>query len=128
MIEMLKGFPENVAAYACHGHVTKADYDTVLMPDVADRFSRHEKLRIYYEVAPDFDAMKLAQATLTRPENMIPLIGNYKPGMTASILDTNTAEALTFGNGVCIYHFAALDAAQEDALKDGAFWVPKRSR
>lgn len=55
MIEMLKGFPENVAAFACHGHVTKADYDTVLMPDVEDRLSRHEKLRLYYEVAPDFD-------------------------------------------------------------------------
>ena len=54
MIEVLKGFPENVAAYVCRGHVSKADYDTVLMPDVADRLSRNEKLRLYYEVAPDF--------------------------------------------------------------------------
>lgn len=54
MIEVLKGFPENVAAYVCHGHVSKADYDTVLMPDVSDRLSRNEKLRLYYEVDPDF--------------------------------------------------------------------------
>lgn len=25
MIEMLKGFPDNVAAFAYHAHVTKAD-------------------------------------------------------------------------------------------------------
>ena len=27
MIELLKGFPDNVAAFALHAHVTKADYD-----------------------------------------------------------------------------------------------------
>jgi hypothetical protein len=27
MIELLKGFPDNVAAFALHGHVTKDDYD-----------------------------------------------------------------------------------------------------
>ena len=26
MIELLKGFPDNTAAFALHGHVTKADY------------------------------------------------------------------------------------------------------
>ena len=54
MIEALPGFPENVAAFACHGHVTKADYDTVLVPDVADRLNHHDTLRFYYEVASDF--------------------------------------------------------------------------
>ena len=33
MIELLKGFPDNVAAFALHGHVTKDDYDRVLIPD-----------------------------------------------------------------------------------------------
>lgn len=37
MIELLKGFPDNVAAFAYHGHVTKADYDQVLIPDFEDR-------------------------------------------------------------------------------------------
>lgn len=54
MIELLKGFPDNVVALACHGHVTKADYEPVLIPDVNDRFTRHDKVRIYYEIAPDF--------------------------------------------------------------------------
>lgn len=54
MIEALKGFPENIAAFACHGHVTKADYETVLIPDIEERLNRHKKVRIYYELAADF--------------------------------------------------------------------------
>lgn len=53
MIETLKDLPDNVAAYAFHGHVTKTDYDTVLIPDAEDRLKRHKKLRFYCEIAPD---------------------------------------------------------------------------
>jgi hypothetical protein len=55
VIEVLTGFPDNVAAFSCHGHVTKADYETVLIPDVEKRLESHDKVRIYYEVAPDFE-------------------------------------------------------------------------
>ena len=34
MIEKLTGFPENVAAFACHGEVTRRDYGTVLVPTI----------------------------------------------------------------------------------------------
>lgn len=54
MIELLKDFPDNVTALVCHGQVTKADYESVLIPDVHDRLGRHDKVRIYYEIAPDF--------------------------------------------------------------------------
>lgn len=54
MIEELTGFPDNVAAFACHGHVTKSDYETVLIPDVEKRLERHDKVRLFYEIAPDF--------------------------------------------------------------------------
>ncbi len=53
MIELLQGFPDNVAAFAYHGHVTKADYDNVLIPDFEGRLRRHTKLRIYVENATD---------------------------------------------------------------------------
>ena len=53
LIELLKGFPDNVTAFALHGQVTKADYDTVLIPAFDDRLRRHKKLRIYFEIAPD---------------------------------------------------------------------------
>ena len=59
MIELLKGFPDNVAAFAYHGHVTKADYDTVLIPDFEDRLRRHKKIRIYFEIAPDLEGLDL---------------------------------------------------------------------
>lgn len=55
MIEQLADFPENVAAFACHGHVTKVDYESVLIPDLNKRLESHDKIRIYYETAPDFD-------------------------------------------------------------------------
>ncbi len=54
MIELLKDFPDNVAAFACHGQVTKADYETVLIPDINERLSHHKKVCIYYEVPSDF--------------------------------------------------------------------------
>jgi len=55
MIEALSGFPDNVAAFACRGQVSKADYETVLIPDVEKRLETHDKVRIYYEIDPDFE-------------------------------------------------------------------------
>ena len=53
MIEKLQDFPDNVAAYVCHGHLTKADYAGVI-PHIQDTLARHKKLRAYTELAPDF--------------------------------------------------------------------------
>jgi SpoIIAA-like len=57
VIEALKDFPDNVIAIACHGHLTKADYETVLIPQIEDKLKRHKKLRYYTETAPDFVGM-----------------------------------------------------------------------
>jgi len=54
MIEQLEGFPDNICAFVCHGHVTRQDYAAVLVPAVEAAFTRHEKLRLYYETAADF--------------------------------------------------------------------------
>jgi SpoIIAA-like len=54
MIEHLKGFPDNVLAFVCKGRVSKADYDTVLVPAVLRALETHDKLRLYYETAADF--------------------------------------------------------------------------
>lgn len=54
VIETLTGFPDNIVAFKGHDHVTKNDYDTVLIPEVEKRLQQHEKLGIYYEFAPDF--------------------------------------------------------------------------
>jgi hypothetical protein len=60
MIEVLKNFPPDVLAFACHGHVTRQDYDRVLIPAVEEALKENEKLRLYYETAADFDGVDAA--------------------------------------------------------------------
>jgi hypothetical protein len=62
MIEQLSGFPGNVVACVCKGRVTKADYDTVLVPAVAEALRTHDKIRLYYETAGDFFGIDAAAA------------------------------------------------------------------
>jgi len=54
MIEQLTSFPDNVLAFVCHGHVTKADYEEALVPAVTSALKKQDKVRLYYETAPDF--------------------------------------------------------------------------
>ena len=54
MIEVLTGFPNNVLAFVCHGHITKRDYESILTPAVEKALEGHEKVRLYYETASDF--------------------------------------------------------------------------
>jgi SpoIIAA-like len=57
MIETLKDFPADTVAVRCSGFVTKADYDQVLLPEVARALKTNERLRLYYEIAPDFSGI-----------------------------------------------------------------------
>ena len=57
MIERLADFPDNVLAFVCKGRVTKADYDAVLVPAVLNVLRTHDKVRLYYETAADFDGL-----------------------------------------------------------------------
>ena len=54
MIKRLNFFPENVLAFVCSGRVTKADYDSVLIPSVIEALRSQNKVRLYYETAGDF--------------------------------------------------------------------------
>ena len=54
MIELLKGFPDNVVAIACRGRVSREDYDTVLIPAVEKALQSYDKVRLLYEVGTDF--------------------------------------------------------------------------
>lgn len=62
MIQRLFNFPSDVVAVVCSGHVTKLEYDTVLVPAVATALRTHPKLRLYYETGLNFriDAGALA--------------------------------------------------------------------
>ena len=54
MIEVLDGFPEAVVAIVCKGRVTRRDYETVLVPAVEAALGKHDKVRLYYRIDPDF--------------------------------------------------------------------------
>jgi hypothetical protein len=58
MIEKLTGFPENVVAFACHGEVSRKDYETVLVPTVEAALRAHQKVRLYYQVDADFTGIE----------------------------------------------------------------------
>ncbi len=58
MIRLLSGFPDNVLAVACEGQVTRQDYDGVLIPAVNAALQRHPKLRLYYEITPQFTGIE----------------------------------------------------------------------
>ena len=58
MITILEGFPDNVVAVRGTGHVTRADYETVLIPRVEAVARNHPKLRCYYEIGPGFTGME----------------------------------------------------------------------
>lgn len=54
MIEPLSDFPPDVLAFSCKGHVTKSDYETVLVPAVEKALREHENVRLFYEIGSDF--------------------------------------------------------------------------
>jgi hypothetical protein len=54
VIETIQGFPDNVVAVAAKGHVTRADYETVLIPKVESTLKRFKKMRLYYELGSEF--------------------------------------------------------------------------
>jgi len=79
MIEVLEDFPDDVLAFRCSGHVTRADYDDILVPRVEQALAGHDNVRLYYEVGPDFTGIdptaiwadfKVGVEHLTRWERM----------------------------------------------------------
>lgn len=58
MIQALTGFPAKVVAFACKGHVTAQDYETVLIPAVEEALKIQGKLRLYYQIDPDFSGIE----------------------------------------------------------------------
>jgi SpoIIAA-like len=54
MLEVLSGFPDGVIAVRAKGHVTRKDYEDVLVPKVRDAFARRQKVRCFYELGPEY--------------------------------------------------------------------------
>ena len=62
MITILEGFSDNVIAASATGHVTREDYERVLIPRVEATAERHAKIRCYYEIGADFGGMEAGAA------------------------------------------------------------------
>jgi stage II sporulation SpoAA-like protein len=59
MIEQLTGFPENVLGLRVSGHVTREDYQRVVIPAVDAALKREQKVNIYVQVDNDFSGLEL---------------------------------------------------------------------
>lgn len=62
MIELLQDFPDNVVAFVAKGRVSRADYDSVLVPAVEKALKRLEKVRLYYELGAEFQGIDAGAA------------------------------------------------------------------
>jgi hypothetical protein len=101
MIEQLSGFPENILGLRISGHVTREDYQNVVIPAVEAGLKRERKLNVYCQVDSDFaglelgamwDDLKVGLGNLTRWEriavvtdvqwigNALKVFGFLKPG------------------------------------------------
>jgi len=54
MISLIEGLPDDVVGILATGKVTKKDCDRVLVPAVQETLSRHDKIRLYYELSSRF--------------------------------------------------------------------------
>lgn len=71
MIELVPGLPQNVVGITTRGRVTREDWDDVLLPAMDEALRRHEKIRLYYEIASRYpgagwDVLDLATDRLER--------------------------------------------------------------
>ncbi len=55
MIETIKDLPAGVVGFRAHGVVTQADYEDIIMPEVAAVIAVGEGLRMLYHFGPDFE-------------------------------------------------------------------------
>jgi len=54
MISLIEGLPDDVVGIVATGKVTKTDCDRVFIPAVQQTLSRHDKIRLYYELSSRF--------------------------------------------------------------------------
>lgn len=62
MIEILAGFPDDVVGLTGKGQVTRKDYEQTLIPAVEAVLTRHRKVRVYYELGPEFSGIDTGAA------------------------------------------------------------------
>jgi hypothetical protein len=54
MIEQIENLPDNALGFSAKGVITKADYETVIIPAVEAKFSKYTKVRVLYHIGEGF--------------------------------------------------------------------------
>jgi hypothetical protein len=54
MLEIMTDMPDNVLAVRASGQISGKDYDDILIPAVESSLKRHKKIRVLYQLSPDF--------------------------------------------------------------------------
>ncbi len=57
MIEQFKTFPDHVLGFIYKGHVSRTDYDSVLIPAVNEALKKQDKVRLYVETDATFSGI-----------------------------------------------------------------------
>jgi hypothetical protein len=57
MLELANGFPDHVVGVIAKGQVTREDYERTLIPRVEEALTRNDKIRLYYELGPQFSGI-----------------------------------------------------------------------
>jgi hypothetical protein len=58
MIQAVTDLPDSVIGFVCHEHLTRQDYETVIIPAVEAAVKQRQKLRLYFQIDPDFNGME----------------------------------------------------------------------
>jgi len=62
MLRVLSDLPSDVLGIEAIGEITSEDYESVLVPAIEERISRHRKLRLLYVLGRDFTAFSAGAA------------------------------------------------------------------
>ncbi|MFC2968975.1 SpoIIAA family protein [Acidimangrovimonas pyrenivorans] len=60
--EVLEGYPEDVVAISAHGHISRQDYEDVLIPLVEARIKKEGKVKLLYVCGSDFEGLSAGAA------------------------------------------------------------------
>jgi len=60
MLKLLEGLPVNVLGVSGEGKITGNDYETVLIPAIAEKFKANKKLRMLYHLGINFTGFDLS--------------------------------------------------------------------
>jgi hypothetical protein len=54
MMKLLTNLPDHVVGVSASGQVDAKDYETVLMPAIGSALQRHQRVRLLYQLTPEF--------------------------------------------------------------------------